>query len=341
MPGQSPLARVEVAGGSVPAGAGADGSGGQTTGALVGSARVDVGYFRALDIPIVAGRDFEPGDAGTAGRSTFRDADGDGHAEIHEGEGGRPNTAVIVNRSFVRGVMGGGGAVGRRLRYSGRMDDDASAAQSQEYEIVGVADDFPATPLEPDSPRPMIYHPLADGELTQMMAIRIRGPGPETFSPRLREIAQGVDPSLRLHGIGGLEEALREEHRAMRMTALAIALVTLSVLLLSAGGAYAMMSFTVAKRRREIGIRIALGAERSRVVRGVLARALRPLLYGVAAGAMAAPFLLGIDAPWNAAKAASLVAVAVLMMLVGLLASIGPTRRSLLIEPSEALKDAQ
>jgi putative ABC transport system permease protein len=101
-----------------------------------------------------------------------------------------------------------------------------------------------------------------------------------------------------------------------------------------------MMSFTVAQRRREIGIRIALGAERSRVVRGVLARSLRPLLYGVAAGALAAPFLLGVDAPWNAAKAASLVAVAALMVLVGVLASIGPTRRSLRIEPVEALKDA-
>jgi predicted permease len=325
MPGQSPRAQVEVEG---------------RAGRVVGSARVDTGFFDALDVPIVAGRPFNGSDVGDLVGGSLRDGDGDGFVEFHGGDAVTPSTAVIVNRSFVREVLGGQNAVGRRVRYTGRMDDAQSAQTERWYAIVGVAEDFPLTPMEPDSPQAAIYHPLANGALRESIALRLRGVPPLAFAGRLREITTAVDPGLRLHEIRPLDVALREEHRAMRLSALGIALLTVSVLLLAAAGIYAMMSFTVERRRREIGIRIALGADRGRVVRGIFARAFGQLAIGIGAGVVLAPVLLTVGGGMTGDKAVVLVAVSGFILLVGLIASIGPTRRSLRIQPSEALKEA-
>ena len=325
IPGNAPLASVTVEG--------------IATTAVVGTSRVDIEFFDALGVPIASGRMFDSGDAGVAVGGELRDGDGDGFVEYRAGDSVATSTAVLVNRSFVRDVLGGANALGRRLRYSGRMDDGQSAAPMKWYEIVGVVNDFPARPMEPDAPRAMIYHPIADGELTDLMAIRLSGASPSNFGDRLRQITATVDPSLRVHDIRPFDVALREEHLAMRMTALGIGVVTASVLLLSAAGIYALMSFTVERRRREIGIRIALGADRARVVRGVFGRALRQLAIGVGVGAAIAPMVLRFDGPITVVKVATLVVVSGAMLLVGVLASIGPTRRSLRIQPTEALKD--
>jgi hypothetical protein len=324
VPGNSPRAHVEVEG-SVPA--------------VVGTARVDVGFFDALNVPVVSGRQFTTADAGVAIGGEWRDGDGDGFVEYRAGDSLSTSTTVLVNRSFVREALGGANALGRRLRYPGRMDDGQSAVKMTWYEVVGVVNDFPATPMEPDAPRAMVYHPIADGELTDLMAIRLSGVAPSQFGERLRKIAAAVDPNLRVHDIRPFDVALREEHLAMRMTALGIGIVTASVLLLSAAGIYALMSFTVERRRREIGIRMALGADRSRVVRSIFARAFGQLAIGVGIGIVLAPVFLRLDGPITVAKVITLLAVSGVILIVGLLASVGPTRRSLRIQPTEALKD--
>jgi predicted permease len=324
IPGNAPRANVEVEGGLT---------------SVVGTARIDVGHFAAFGVPIASGRSFSAGDAGVAVGGQWRDGDGDGVAEYRAGDAVSTSTAVMVNRSFVTDVLGGTEAPGRRLRYTGRMDDGQSAARMQWYEIVGVVNDFPAKPMEPDAPRAMIYHPLAEGELTDLMAIRLSGVPPSLFGERLREIAATVDPSLRVHDIRPFDVAVREEHLAMRMAALGIALVTASVLLVSGAGIYALMSFTVARRRREIGIRMALGADRGRVIRGIFARAFGQLMIGVGGGVIFAPILLRLDGPFTPGKVVILLCVSGAVVLVGLLASVGPTRRTLRIQPTEALKE--
>jgi hypothetical protein len=198
----------------------------------------------------------------------------------------------MVNRSFVNEVLHGTNPLGRRLRYSGQVDDGQSTAPEVWYQIVGVVNDYPAVPMELDSPRAMVYHPIADGESVELMAIRLAGVPPSSFGERLRQITATVDPSLRLTDIRPLDVALREGHFALRMGAFGIVIVTMSVLLLAAAGIYALMSFTVERRRREIGIRVALGADRTRVVRGVFGRALRQLAIGVGVGAAIAPLIL-------------------------------------------------
>lgn len=139
--------------------------------------------------------------------------------------------------------------------------------------------------------------------------------------------------------------------QTLRTVALTVAATTLSVLLLSAAGIYAMLSFTVARRRREIGIRVALGADSRRIVSSIFARASAQLGAGVAVGLIVA---LAVEvatnglvmggglSPANGGLRGAVVLmpiVAVIVMVVGLLAALGPARRGLAVEPTEALRD--
>jgi ABC-type antimicrobial peptide transport system permease subunit len=117
--------------------------------------------------------------------------------------------------------------------------------------------------------------------------------------------------------------------------------VTLSVLLLSAAGVYAMTSFTVARRRREIGIRTALGAAPRRLLASIFARAGAQLGGGVLAGLVVAAALdraMG-GGPFAGKGMLFLPLVAGFMVLVGLLAAVGPARRGLAVQPTEALRE--
>jgi ABC-type antimicrobial peptide transport system permease subunit len=163
---------------------------------------------------------------------------------------------------------------------------------------------------------------------------------PASLAPRLREIAAELDPELRVGSIETLDAVLREEQWILRVVALTLALVTLSVLLLSAAGIYALMSFIVAKRQREIGIRVALGAHPRRLLAAVFARALAQLGGGVAIGVVATMLLdLASGGELMGERGALWIpAVALLTAVVGALASVGPARRGLRVQPTDALR---
>lgn len=136
--------------------------------------RVDVDFFRTFEAPILAGRGFEPADVAR--------------------EGG----AVVVSQSLAQRVFGGD-ALGRRIRYAAPQNVDTG----RWYEIVGIVSDFPpgVSPGMDGSPLRM-YHAAAPGQVQPvLMAIRLRGGAPATFSGRLREIATAVDPDLHLRNI--------------------------------------------------------------------------------------------------------------------------------------------
>jgi predicted permease len=283
--------------------------------------RVDVNLFDVFDVPILTGRRFHSGDLDTAA------------------------TAVIVNRTFVQQVLGDDKPLGRRVRYVGIPAGDARPGDvelERWYEIVGVVTDFPnAMEPGPGHTEAKLYHPMAPGQVYgASLALRVQGGTSATFAGRLREITAALDPTLRLDRILPLDDVLRQEQSAWRMGAMAIALVTLSVLLLSATGIYALMSFTVTQRRREIGIRTALGAHPHRILGSIFSRALVQLAIGVVLGALAAALLDRLTGGelGGGEGAVLLPAVAVIMMVVGLLAAVGPARRGLRIQPTEALR---
>ena len=113
----------------------------------------------------------------------------------------------------------------------------------------------------------------------------------------------------------------------------------MSVLLLSSAGIYALMSFTVSQRRKEIGIRIALGANRKRIIASIFSRALGQLAVGAGLGAAAAAVLESGNNLMRDNGAVVLPIVALFMMAEGFVAAIGPARRGLRIEPTEALRE--
>jgi ABC-type antimicrobial peptide transport system permease subunit len=138
-----------------------------------------------------------------------------------------------------------------------------------------------------------------------------------------------------------IDDALRATHLPLKLAALGLIAVTLSVLILAAAGLYSLMSVVVMQRRREIGIRIALGADRRRVLSSVFSRAAVQLISGVAVGVVIAAIIT--DA-WSGEMAGFnrwvvLSGVALLMLAVGVVAALGPARRGLSIQPIMVLKE--
>jgi ABC-type antimicrobial peptide transport system permease subunit len=117
-------------------------------------------------------------------------------------------------------------------------------------------------------------------------------------------------------------------------------LLTLSVVLLSTAGIYALMSFTVERRQREIGIRSALGAPRGRILSGVLSRAMLQIGIGILVGTIGTGvlWLLSGDSVTIAELSVKLLGIAALMVIVGFLATLGPALRALRVQPTEVLR---
>jgi len=315
-PGAEPTSRVEVDSATVGTTLGNAATAPTAAGTVVGAARVDLGYFNALDIPVLAGRAFRSADL----------AD--------------PTSAVIVNRSFVRKLLAGGNPLGRRVRVVTRREGETAdeATASPWEEIVGVVPDFPVDSGVPD---PKVYRPLlpTDGG-PGTIVVRLERAAPATFTIRLRELAVATDPMLRLESIKSLEQTIADESAPTRLTIVALELVTLSTVLLSAAGIYALMSFTITRRRREIGIRSALGAGPRRVLAGVLSRVVAQVTLGIVIGiGLAGVIDRLLEGGWTGRRGALVLpAVAALMATVGLLAAVGPARHALRIQPTEALK---
>ena len=281
--------------------------------------RVDAGYFGTFDVPLAGGR-------------RFVDADLNPSADT-----------AIVNRSFVRDLLADGNAIGRRFRYVGRSGDarPQDVTMDRWYKIVGVVDDFPVHELQPGYIAGKVYQPLPGGQsYPATLIVRLRGTTPAGFAPRMRELTAGLDPTLQLDELLPLDAVLNEERGIIRLGALTMTLVIVSVLMLSAAGIYALIAFTVTQRRREIAIRLALGADRRHIVGSIFSRALGQLLIGVAAGLAAAALLDRLaDGDLLGGEAGVILpAVSMLMIAVGLLAAVGPARRGLRIQPTDALK---
>ena len=286
---------------------------------------VDPGYFAVLGAPVLTGRPFRPADVA---------------------DGAAP---VIVNRAFVRKVLDGGSALGRRVRFAAPQADDDGPRRAEPvpadagrwYEVVGVVEDLQANPVDPELVPAALYYPVAPAQAKGAnLQVRLRGSSPAAFAPKLRELAVAVDPALRLGTVRTLADLDRQERVATRLIALVLGLVLLSVFLLSAAGVYALMSFTVTQRRREIGIRTALGAKPGQVLGSVFSRAAVQVALGLVVGVAAAAGLeLATGGGLMGGRGGVLLpAFAAAMAVVGLLAALGPARRGLRIEPTEALR---
>ena len=172
---------------------------------------------------------------------------------------------MIVNEAFARRFMNGASPVGRRVRYA-----IADAAAPEEWlEIVGVVRDIGTSPTDLGE-APFVFHAARPRTMSPLtMGIRV-GTDPSTFSERVRAIASTVDPGLRLEEMRRLDDWMWRIDLPAMVSASALAGVVALGLFLSAAGIFSLMSVTVARRTREIGLRSALGASTRAAARGDL-----------------------------------------------------------------------
>ena len=285
---------------------------------LIRSNRVDESFFEVFELEVLTGRSFEPRDLAT------------------------PRLEVVVNRTFVRKALGDLPPLGRRIRYlhPHEVAQEASGAASSEpgpwLEIIGVVAD--ATGHETHG---TVYHAIESGPSAAWLAVRMTTI-PTGAAEWLRERATAADPGLRVEEIQPLAEIYRRQAVGNSVGATTLAGVTVSLLLLSAAGIYALMSFTLSQRRREIGIRAALGAQPLRLLLGVFGKSLSQLTFGAALGVLLALLVdhyLPIELVGGWSVPGVIPAAALLMVLIGLLSTAGPARRGLRIDPIEELRE--
>jgi putative ABC transport system permease protein len=286
---------------------------------------VDLGFFEAFDRPVVAGRGFNEGDRSSSART------------------------VIVNEGFAREFRrhtGRASPIGAHLRYLTTSAESDAVAAEPWLEIVGVVRDFGLDPNEEGHENPFVFSAASPGTMSPLvMTVRVRG-NPAPLAARLPVIAASVDAGLYVQDAQPLAEWIRQRDMTMTMQILALAGVTGLVLFLSALGIFSLMSVTVSRRTREIGLRTALGAHPRHVLAGVLSRAMVLMGSGIAAGSGVLLWGVAIAGPSGRPAddlpqfAVWLGATAAVMAAAGLLACVGPARRALRINPMEALRDA-
>ena len=156
-----------------------------------------------------------------------------------------------------------------------------------------MAENLRRNPLDPDIVGPTVLYPVAPEQLAGVsLTVRLRGSAAsrmnEGFARKAHQILAAVDPALRMGEVQARAQADSEDALAVRLVALALSCILVTVLLFSAAGVYSLMSFTVSQRRREIGIRAALGASSMDVLRSVFSRVAVQVGMGVALGALGA-----------------------------------------------------
>jgi predicted permease len=248
---------------------------------------------------------------------------------------------VIVDRTFAQRFLGGTSAVGRRIRYGARPNGQPSPW----YEIVGVAENLRWNPIDPGMVGPTILYAVAPEHLSGAgLAVRLRGSAAsrmhDGFARKAHEILAAVDPALRMGEVRAHAQADSEDALAVRLVTLGLSCILVTVLLFSAAGVYSLMSFAVSQRRREIGIRAALGASSVDVLRSVFSRVAVQVGLGVVLGVVGAILIAPLaDDPVLAERLAMVTpAIVLIMVVVGVVAAFGPARRSLRIQPTEAVR---
>jgi predicted permease len=273
---------------------------------------VTPGFFQTMGIRILAGRNFDERDISAPGESGRRSA--------------------IVNEAFVKRYLGGRNPLGVKICQGSGPDARPN------IEIIGVVSDFSYRGLREQSEQ--AYFPFG-GEGAATFYVRVRGK-PEASFQSLRAIVRSIDPTLPLNNLRTVDEqvdrSLNTEHMLASLTGSFSALA----LLLSLVGLYGVMSFVVAQRTREIGIRLALGARRRTVIWLVLRDALAMLLAGIGIGL---PFVLAlgrlVESQLYDVKSSdpAVIAIAVLLLSsAGLGAALIPAHRASGINPTDALR---
>jgi predicted permease len=268
-------------------------------------------YFSALGIPLREGRFLTSADS-------------------H-----RPERVCVVDEDFARRYWPKGGALGQRL-FQGTDSEDARL-----FTVVGVVGPVKQAELTEPQGQGAVYVPFRD-RATNVFVVTRTSQRPEAFTDSLRQMVRATDPELAIDDIRSMDTRIADSLIARRSPAVLAGIVAGVALLLAAVGTYGVLSYTIAQRRREIGVRMALGAQTHHIRTQFLLLGLRLLAAGI---------LLGVMGAWAAGKGmegvlfgvpklhfATLLGTALVMTAVSLVACLIPVRRASRVDPMIALR---
>lgn len=273
-------------------------------------------YFQTMGIDLLEGRYFERND--------------EVPAEVE----------TIVSRAAADLLWPGQSAVGKRLRRA------ADTTGGHWLRVVGVVEDIFLSDFRQERPDPMVYIPMvgwsARAWVVGTPAYVVRTPRAATIAPEIRELVHEIAPDAPMYRVFTMQGLADRSHERLSFTTLTILIAAALALVLGAVGLYGVLSYVVSQRTREIGIRMALGAQARELRRMVVARGSRVALVGVVLGAGAAllttrvlgSLLFGVrpvDGP-------TFVGMAALMLGVAVLAAYIPARRASSVDPIRSLR---
>jgi len=275
-------------------------------------ASVSPGFFATLGIPVVRGREFERGDAVENPR------------------------VVVINEAMARREFEGQDAIGQRISFGPGPDD-----QPEWLEVVGVVGNIRQYGVEQEPvPTTYVVHTSAPA---QPLTILVRSAGePGTVAGAIRAGLQNVDAALPLTRMRPLDEVIGASLTQRRFNVTLLAVFAGIALILAIAGIYGTVSYAVAQRTQELGIRVALGATRGDVLRLVLWDGLKPVALGLIVG-MAGAFALRSSLDRlvygvSTSDPTTFLALPVLLAAVAVVASLIPALRAAKVDPMTALR---
>lgn len=267
--------------------------------------RVTEGYLEAMGVELVEGRAFRRSD----------DADG--------------APVIVVNQVFAERYWPGESAIGKVVVTAG------------EREVIGVVESGKYTSLG-EAPTPFMYLPLRQGGLGQMTLVARTRSNPAEVLSRLRGVVRSVDPELPLYDLRTMEDHMGIALLPARLGGAALGLFGVLGMILAAVGIYGVMAYSVSQRRREIGIRVALGARRNDVTGMVLKQGLRlaalGALLGLAGAALLGRLVQSLLYDVSALDPVAFTVVPAVLVGVAALAVYIPARRAARGDPVAALR---
>jgi putative ABC transport system permease protein len=275
-------------------------------------------YFKTYGVQMVQGRTFTAHDRASA------------------------QPVAVVNEAFVKRYLSNVDPLTERLSFSRPVADQLKRGDPTEWQIVGVYRNLRNAGVR-DDPQPEINVPFEQSPWPQMtMAVRTTG-DPVSFRSSIAAAVQAVDAELPIANVKPMEQIIGEGIAGDRFNSVLFGAFAALALLLAAVGVYGVMSFVVAQRTPEIGLRVALGAERGRVLQQMLREGMTPALVGTGIGLAGAYFVTramrGLVYGASATDAAMAVAIVALAMLgIAFVACLIPARRAASVDPMVALK---
>ncbi|MDP2321909.1 MAG: ABC transporter permease [Acidobacteriota bacterium] len=276
---------------------------------VVDARPVTTGYFEAMGIKLLAGRDV-----------------GEGDTESRE-------PVAVINETFARQIYPGDNPLGRRFILN--------LGNEKAHEIIGVVGDVRLASLDGEI-RPTAYLSSRQYAFGMMTYVVRTTADPARLAPAAVRVIRDIDPQLPVSAVRPLDEVFAESIARPRLTAVTMSVFAGAALLLAALGVYGIVAYSVSQRTREFGIRVALGANPAQIVGMVVGQNLRVVGYGLALGLLCAVpatrLLRGLLFQVGPNDPATFIAIAVTLTLVATVASYLPARSGTRVDPAVTLK---